>query len=1069
MKKVFLLKYILAALLVSILITSVFYYKQKIEPETKYYDDLTLLMTEVKTLDLHLNQALLMLRFGFKEYALQVDGYLNKLETKYAQLNQGEYQLQQLKDPEIDTELKRFAYHLNKKKQIINRFKIETQQFSENLGQFKLLVIKLLGDEKVSITLENKLYQLQAVVLHDSLDTSLSSLQVITLVDKLIEGLLKEHNTQNQVNSLNLVAKSARVIVHNKIEIQTLENKVIENQQTELNSQLEKLIQAHFSNKAVREQQQQNILIVVAIFSVLLVIFLLLRLARKSEALAEVLANMEKQQFALNEHAIVSVADVKGNITYVNDKFCEISGYAREELIGKNHRIIKSDIHPPEVFKDMWHTIAHGKVWHGQIKNHKKNSGFYWVNGTIVPFLNQKGKPYQYISIRTDITRQKELEKQLFDEQHFMEKVTDTMAQGVYALDVSGVCTFWNTEAEHILGWRSDELLGKKLHEIINYQDEQGSRLLQQDCLTHKSIQNKQSYSSDAGAFTHRDGRILPIEITAVPLIEDDQVMGSVAVFNDISKRKADEKLLTEAIINAEQANQTKSDFLANMSHEIRTPMNGIIGMTNLALETDLNAEQHEYLDIVKESSNALLSIINDILDFSKIESGKLDLEKIEFNINHLLKNALLILGQRAKEKNIELSTDLESGRDIPECLVGDPGRLRQVIINLVGNAIKFTLQGHVKVKISLKELKDNSCLLLFSISDTGIGIAKDKQAAVFDSFSQADTSVSRKFGGTGSGLSISKQFIALMGGEIWLESEENIGTTFFFTSRFGYKEHKKEFPVPIEDTQTLPTPHVTMSTPTENKPTLNILLAEDNLINQKLAKKLLEKHGHTVHIAHNGLEAVTSFKEQVFDLILMDFQMPEMNGLDATEKIRELEQQIGGHIPIIAMTANAMKEDRERALQAGMDAYVPKPINIAELLSEIANFFPADKQDTVADSEDAENNALMVCDWNAALRRLGGETEILEMMATLFLEEQQSYVDNIQHALTQQDTEVLEREIHTLKGVSATLGAVRLEDKCKSLEALLAENNIAGITAAFPDIQVGVTTLIKVLQEKLA
>jgi len=498
---------------------------------------------------------------------------------------------------------------------------------------------------------------------------------------------------------------------------------------------------------------------------------------------------MKKYQFALNQHAIVSTTDIDGNIVEVNDKFCEMSGFSREELIGKSHRIINSNYHGEQFFRQLWEDISRGKVWHGEIRNRKKDGTFYWVNQTIVPFLNAKKNCYEYVSMCSDITAQKNQQRQLSDSRHFMEKVTSTMAQGVYVLDVDGLCTFWNSEAEKILGWSIKELVNKNLHEIIHYQDEKGNRILQVDCPTLKSIQNKQTYSSETEFFTHKNGEVLPIAITSVPLIENDMIVGSVAVFNDISLRRKNEKLLNDAIVHAQEASQAKSDFLANMGHEIRTPMNGIIGMTDLALDTELTEEQRSYLEIVKESSSALLVIINDILDFSKIDSGKVVLEKTRFHFENLMEETLLMLKQKSEAKGLELIYERAKHPKIPVFLVGDALRLKQVLINLLDNAVKFTTIGQIKLSISLKEQNRQHCGLLFTVTDTGIGIEKAKQATVFESFLQADASVLRKFGGTGLGLSISRQIVELMGGEIWLESEEGVGSKFSFTGYFKYEE----------------------------------------------------------------------------------------------------------------------------------------------------------------------------------------------------------------------------------------------------------------------------------------
>jgi len=512
-----------------------------------------------------------------------------------------------------------------------------------------------------------------------------------------------------------------------------------------------------------------------------------------------------------------------------------------------------------------------------------------------------------------------------------------------------------------------------------------------------------------------------------------------------IREVKATQKEVALAKEAAEKANQAKSLFLASMSHDIRTPMNGIIGMTDLCLDTELTDEQREYLGMVKSSADSFLSLLNDILDFSKIESGMLELEEIGFNLNSAVEDTVKSLAYMAHNKGLELACRIH--RDVPVALVGDPGRLRQVIVNLVGNALKFTEKGEVVVEVRLLEEADDHVFLHFLVRDTGIGISRDRQEKIFEAFSQADESTTRKYGGTGLGLSISSRLASMMGGKIWVESEPGEGSTFQFTARFGLQEAPlssgkeklsdlkgmpvlviddnatngeilreillgwdmeptiasgkdalrvvtgaarsgKPFSLVLLDAQaskkggfeiaseikkrpewaapiimitssvgirgdaeksrklgiaaylTKPIRHsdlldailtvldiqrtgygkgdlVTKHSVREKRARLRILLAEDNMVNQRL----------TVKVAGNGKEAVAAFERETFDLILMDVQMPEMDGFEATALIREKEKKTGGHIPIIAMTAHAMKGDRERCLDAGMDEYVSKPI----------------------------------------------------------------------------------------------------------------------------------------------
>jgi len=631
---------------------------------------------------------------------------------------------------------------------------------------------------------------------------------------------------------------------------------------------------------------------------------------------------LNNQKFALDQHAIVSITDLQGNITYANGKFTEISGYSRAELLGKNHRIVNSGYHTSDFFASMWSTVSHGLVWHGEICNRSKNGTLYWVDATVVPLVGADGLPEQYIAIRTDITVRKTMEAKLAEQLLFVEVLLEATPTAIYLKDRAGRYLRFNKAFESLFGIRRDDWIGKTVHELVEGDSASMMAAKDEELFRTGQVQTYEAMFSNRTTGEAREGLYWKAPLTDV----NGEVTGLVGTILDITDKNRIEQELRDAKRHAEAASQAKSDFLANMSHEIRTPMNGVIGMTDLALDQETNQTQREYLRIVKNSAQTLMVILNDVLDFSKIEAGKLNIESVRFPLRQTVDETLKSLQTRAGQKGLVLESTLQP--DLPMDVLGDPVRLRQILTNLCDNAIKFTASGGVYVDVRCT-WSIGGYDLHFAVRDTGIGIPPDKQKGVFEAFSQADTSTTRRFGGTGLGLTICARLVELMGGKIWLESAEGQGSTFHFT----LKVQGAEAPAKVE----LPS---SASVKAESRP-LQVLLVEDHPINQMLATTLLKKWGHTVVLAQNGQEAVDLFPTQPWDIVLMDMQMPVMGGLEATRLIRAAEPR-GQHTPIVAMTANAMESDRQACLQAGMDDHLAKPFNASSLQAKI-EYFVAD------------------------------------------------------------------------------------------------------------------------------
>ncbi|MCX7747371.1 MAG: PAS domain S-box protein [Clostridia bacterium] len=725
----------------------------------------------------------------------------------------------------------------------------------------------------------------------------------------------------------------------------------------------------------------------------------------------------------------IAFIDTNAVVTYVNNALLKMWGYEHpEEVIGKECHLFCNYMSEAQ---EVICKIRQEGTWVGEIKGKKKDGSAFDVYLCANSVLDEGGNRICTMASFIDITERNKAAEELGKMFIAVEQSPST----IVITDRKGNIEYVNPKFSQTSGFSLEEALGKNPRILKSgNQGEEVYRELWDTIQSGREWRGELCNKKKNGELYWEFASISPVKNTK------GEIDYYIAIKEDITQRKRTEEELQKAKEIAEKANMAKSDFLAKMSHEIRTPMNGIIGMTDLVMSTELNEEQREYLEMIKTSADSLLEIINDILDISKIEAGKLQVEEVCFHFKKVMDDTLDFFTVNANKKGLRLTRVIE---ELPQYVYGDPVRFKQILVNLLGNAVKFTSKGEITFHAQKLNTSRETLELRISVKDTGIGIPPDKVEHLFKSFNQLDNSYTRHYGGTGLGLAISKQLIEMMGGQIFVESNPGEGSIFYFILKFKLaKEQQEEKEINIL--------HAPNRVDREGKPflagnslcdegySLSILLAEDNYINQRVAVSILEKKDWRVIIANNGKEVMKILQEKSVDLILMDIQMPEMDGLETTAAIREREKDSGEHIPIIAMTAYAIKGDRERCLEAGMDYYVSKPINPEDLYHAIDGLMGKEKTYNKGNSSQIENLPEIMKIFNH-------DKELVLELTNYFIDDYPSQILLLKRHIDENNFKEVEKFAHSLKGAILNFGYKKASDLAYELEKMGRNSELAG------------------------